>query len=64
MIANMFLGILILKKKYCLREYVSILFITIGIVSCTLASSSEIKSTDKVSNDLVDFLWWIVGKKR
>ena len=58
----MFLGIIILNKKYCYREYISILFITIGIVICTLASSTEIKSTNKVSNDIVDFLWWIVGR--
>lgn len=64
LIANMVLGIIILKKSYSLREYIAIVFITIGIITCTLASSSDIKKPNihgHVSNDFVDFLWWVVG---
>ncbi|CAF0792307.1 unnamed protein product [Brachionus calyciflorus] len=64
LIANMVLGIIILNKRYNLREYISIVFITIGIIICTLASSTDIKKPNvhgHVSNDFVDFLWWVVG---
>ena len=63
----MFLGILILKKKYVLREYISIFLITLGIIMCTWASAKDVKKSDESAksseSEIVDFLWWIVGKK-
>lgn len=62
----MFLGILILKKKYVLREYISIILITLGIIMCTWASAKDVKKSDESAksseSEIVDFLWWIVGK--
>jgi UDP-xylose/UDP-N-acetylglucosamine transporter B4 len=65
LIANMVLGIFFLNKKYGLREYVSIVLITVGICMCTLASSkSDSFSSSSISSsaqDFVDFVWWIIG---
>lgn len=63
LIANMLLGIILLKKKYSLREYVSIVLISIGICICTLASATEKTSTTtKGDEENFDLFWWIVGK--
>lgn len=39
LMANMFLGILLLKKKYTMTKYLSVLMISIGISVCTIASA-------------------------
>lgn len=54
LIANMVLGILILKKKYTLSKYLSVLLITIGIAVCTIASAKqteELKNNEKSNSD-------------
>ena len=67
LIANMFLGIIILKKKYSIREYLSIILISVGICISTLASSNDYKKGTKVeetietAEDLMSFVWWVVG---
>ena len=61
----MVLGIILLNKKYTLREYVSIILITAGIILATLASSKQSYSKNGElveSNELVAFIWWILGK--
>jgi drug/metabolite transporter (DMT)-like permease len=65
----MLLGIVILKKRYSLREYISIVLISIGICICTMASSNHIKPVDpaykptqqEVDDDLVNYLRWVIG---
>ncbi|KAG5876347.1 hypothetical protein JTB14_003669 [Gonioctena quinquepunctata] len=72
LIANMFLGIMILKKRYALEKYISVTLITIGIILCTLVSSSSTKTTcsdcdlnkdNKLHDELPQdhFFWWLVG---
>lgn len=64
LIANMILGIIILKKSYTLRQYISIIIISLGICICTLASaSSDAKSKETVqsSEENTDIFWWIIG---
>ncbi|KAK6013693.1 UAA transporter family protein, partial [Ostertagia ostertagi] len=39
LMANLLLSVILLKKKYTLRKYLSVFAITIGIVICTLATS-------------------------
>ncbi|CAJ0601550.1 unnamed protein product [Cylicocyclus nassatus] len=39
LLANLMLSVILLKKKYSLRKYLSVFAITIGIVICTLATS-------------------------
>jgi len=40
LIANMILGIVLLKKRYSLTKYVSVMGISVGIALCTIMSSS------------------------
>ncbi|KAJ6635218.1 UDP-xylose and UDP-N-acetylglucosamine transporter [Pseudolycoriella hygida] len=69
LIANMIMGIIILKKKYDFSKYLSVLMITTGIVTCTIVSGTDVKSTanpdlvaegDEPSQFSVLF-WWVVG---
>lgn len=72
LIANMILGIVIVKRKYTLEKYVSVLLITFGIIICTLYSTNPQAQaacsdceTDyqnvqsEVSPD--HFFWWLIG---
>lgn len=64
----MIMGIIILKKRYTIDKYLSVLMITAGIVLCTIVSSKEIsKSSDQINQQSEpmhvwdDFFWWIIG---
>ncbi|XP_031838444.1 ER GDP-fucose transporter [Nomia melanderi] len=67
LIANMIMGIIILKKKYVFSKYLSVLMITLGIAICTIISSKEIKSLQAKNVEQVpttpweDFFWWALG---
>lgn len=70
LIANMIMGIIILKKKYTLSKYLSVAMISLGIVICTIMSSTEVKSTvppPKDGSPIVpttpyeDLFWWTLG---
>lgn len=65
LIANMIMGIIILRKQYDFSKYLSVFMITIGIVLCTIVSGSNVESTQK--NPHADetgfsvFFWWTLG---
>ncbi|XP_030380940.1 UDP-xylose and UDP-N-acetylglucosamine transporter [Scaptodrosophila lebanonensis] len=65
LMANMIMGIILLKKRYNLRQYSSVAMITAGIILCTLVSSGDVKDnthpTLKVDTSFSDFFWWGVG---
>ncbi|XP_043262254.1 UDP-xylose and UDP-N-acetylglucosamine transporter [Colletes gigas] len=67
LIANMIMGILILKKKYAFSKFLSVFMITFGIVICTIISGKEIKSLQAKNVEQVattpwdDLFWWIMG---
>ncbi|KAF3422420.1 hypothetical protein E2986_02541 [Frieseomelitta varia] len=67
LIANMIMGIIILKKQYIFSKYLSVFMITIGIAVCTIVSGREIKSLQPKNVSQVpttpwdDFFWWILG---
>lgn len=64
LIANMVMGMLILKKRYVPLKMASILMITLGIIICTLESGKEVKATDPKdvnSNPEIDYFWWVIG---
>lgn len=44
LIANMVMGIIILRKRYEFSKYLSVLMITAGIVVCTIVSGSNVVS--------------------
>lgn len=49
LIANMIMGILILKKEYEFSKYLSVFMITAGIVLCTIVSGSNVVSKKEFS---------------
>lgn len=69
LIANMIMGIIILKKQYDFSKYLSVLMITGGIITCTIISGSDVKSTANpaLSPNGADpsqfsvFFWWAIG---
>lgn len=68
LIANMIMGIILLKKSYRLDKYISVGMITLGIVICTVVSGSNVtrsvgKSTKvvKETTEFEDFCWWVAG---
>lgn len=64
LIANMIMGMLILKKRYRPLKIASIVMISLGIVICTLESGKEVKATDPKdvnSNPETDYFWWVIG---
>lgn len=62
LIANMLLGIILLKKQYSIREYISIVLISVGICICTLASATEkTKSKTGENEENFDLFWWTIG---
>jgi solute carrier family 35 (UDP-xylose/UDP-N-acetylglucosamine transporter), member B4 len=63
LIANMIMGILILKKRYDFSKYLSVFMISLGIVVCTIVSGSKVEST-QVNPDTSGFsvfFWWALG---
>ncbi|XP_052872467.1 UDP-xylose and UDP-N-acetylglucosamine transporter [Anopheles cruzii] len=66
LIANMIMGIVILKKRYDFSKYLSVGMITAGIVTCTIVSGSRVESTQVLKGEGDDdpvavFFWWTLG---
>ncbi|KAE8616740.1 hypothetical protein XENTR_v10008876 [Xenopus tropicalis] len=63
LIANMVLGIIILKKRYSVSKYLSIALVSVGIFICTLMSAKQVASyqTSNVDDGFSAFLWWLLG---
>ncbi|XP_013101823.1 UDP-xylose and UDP-N-acetylglucosamine transporter isoform X2 [Stomoxys calcitrans] len=70
LMANMIMGILILKKHYGVSKYVSVVLITVGIITCTMVSASKVEDTSnpKLRNASASMddgysvvFWWCVG---
>ncbi|XP_020898120.1 UDP-xylose and UDP-N-acetylglucosamine transporter [Exaiptasia diaphana] len=63
LVANLCLGVIILKRSYKLSKYISVLMITAGIAICTVVSANkvEVHHTATTGNPYTDYLWWCVG---
>ncbi|XP_025195221.1 UDP-xylose and UDP-N-acetylglucosamine transporter [Melanaphis sacchari] len=66
LIANMIMGVIILKKKYTLDKFISVGMITAGITICTIVSGQDVKKTVvhgvvQNTSELEDFFWWCLG---
>ncbi|XP_026957685.1 nucleotide sugar transporter SLC35B4 isoform X3 [Sagmatias obliquidens] len=63
LIANMILGIIILKKRYSVFKYTSIALVSVGIFICTFMSAKQVTSQSSSSeNDgFQAFAWWFLG---
>lgn len=69
LMANMAMGVWILKKRYPPIKYLSIMMISAGIAICTIVSSSDVKAPRATHEDaaeeerlkFIDWLWWCLG---
>lgn len=67
LMANLVLGVIILKRRYKLSKYVSVLMISIGIATATIASAGEVKggndavSGEDVEGEVNDYIRWSIG---
>ena len=57
LIANMLLGIWLLKKRYKRSKYLAVALITVGIALCTITSARDVRT----SSDNSQFLSWLFG---
>lgn len=63
LIANMILGIIILKKRYSASKYLSIALVSAGIFICTIMSAKQVNVSSEGSGDqgFYAFLRWLIG---
>ncbi|XP_048478450.1 UDP-xylose and UDP-N-acetylglucosamine transporter [Plutella xylostella] len=69
LMANMAMGVWILKKQYPPLKYLAVFMISAGIAVCTIQSSGDVKAQRETSTDAVeeerlkfiDWLWWCLG---
>lgn len=69
LMANMAMGVWILKKQYPFIKYLSIFMISAGIAICTIQSSGDVKAPRETHEDaaeeeklkFIDWLWWCLG---
>ncbi|XP_062857813.1 UDP-xylose and UDP-N-acetylglucosamine transporter [Trichomycterus rosablanca] len=63
LIANMILGIIILKKRYSTSKYLSIVLVSVGIFICTIMSAKQVSTAKGTSEEdgAYTFLHWLLG---
>ncbi|XP_072291297.1 UDP-xylose and UDP-N-acetylglucosamine transporter isoform X1 [Eucyclogobius newberryi] len=64
LIANMILGIIILKKRYSTSKYLSIALVSLGIFICTIMSAKQMQNlANEGSEDesVYAFVHWLIG---
>lgn len=63
LIANMILGIIILKKRYSTSKYLSIALVSAGIFICTIMSAKQVNLSSEGSEDqgFYAFMRWLIG---
>lgn len=63
LIANMILGIIILKKRYSMFKYTSIALVSAGIFICTFMSAKQVTVQSSLSDKdgFQAFAWWLLG---
>ncbi|XP_049873068.1 UDP-xylose and UDP-N-acetylglucosamine transporter [Pectinophora gossypiella] len=69
LMANMAMGVWILKKRYTFLKYLAVFMISAGIAICTIVSSGDVKAPRETSEDaaeeerlkFIDWLWWCLG---
>ncbi|ERE90314.1 solute carrier family 35, member B4 [Cricetulus griseus] len=64
LIANMILGIIILKKRYSMFKYTSIALVSAGIFICTFMSAKQVTSQSSLNekDGFQAFARWLLGK--
>uniref|UniRef100_A0A8C9SVX2 Solute carrier family 35 member B4 n=1 Tax=Scleropages formosus TaxID=113540 RepID=A0A8C9SVX2_SCLFO len=59
LIANLILGVIILKKRYTLTKYLSIVLVSVGIFICTIMSAKQVEASEE--QGFYPFLRWLLG---
>ncbi|TRY96007.1 hypothetical protein DNTS_002167 [Danionella cerebrum] len=63
LIANMILGIIILKKRYSVSKYLSIVLVSVGIFICTIMSAKQVSAEKGGTEEdgVYAFMHWLLG---
>ncbi|ROI37092.1 UDP-xylose and UDP-N-acetylglucosamine transporter [Anabarilius grahami] len=63
LIANMILGIVILKKRYSMSKYLSIVLVSVGIFICTIMSAKQVNVEKGATEEdgVYAFMHWLLG---
>lgn len=63
LMTNMMMGIVILNKSYDILKYFSVILITLGIIICTIASTSNLQheTTTEDESGFGVLFWWSIG---
>ncbi|KAG7268906.1 hypothetical protein CRUP_021801 [Coryphaenoides rupestris] len=63
LIANMVLGVIILKKRYSASKYMSVALISAGIFICTIMSAKQVNVANNPSEEegVYAFVCWLIG---
>ncbi|XP_050956354.1 UDP-xylose and UDP-N-acetylglucosamine transporter [Labeo rohita] len=63
LIANMILGIIILKKRYSSSKYLSIVLVSVGIFICTIMSAKQVnvEKGGTEEDGVYAFMHWLLG---
>ncbi|XP_023811449.1 UDP-xylose and UDP-N-acetylglucosamine transporter isoform X1 [Oryzias latipes] len=63
LIANMILGVIILKKRYSTGKYLSIALVSAGIFICTIMSAKQVSASSEGSEEesFSVFVHWLIG---
>lgn len=63
LIANMIMGIVILKKRYTKSKYLSIALVSAGIFICTIMSAKQVSGNSDGSEEqgFYAFMHWLIG---
>lgn len=61
LVANLVLGMIILKRRYQLSKYLSVFMITAGICLCTLASAKKLEFKSTTGDPYTDYKRWCLG---
>lgn len=63
LIANMILGIIILKKRYTMSKYLSIVLVSVGIFICTIMSAKQVSDEKGGTEEdgVYAFMHWLLG---
>ncbi|KAK7117199.1 hypothetical protein R3I94_022683 [Phoxinus phoxinus] len=63
LIANMILGIVILKKRYSMSKYLSIALVSLGIFICTIMSAKQVSAEKGATEEdgVYAFMHWLLG---
>lgn len=63
LIANMILGIVILKKRYSMSKYLSIALVSLGIFICTIMSAKQVSVEEGATEEdgVYALMHWLLG---